>query len=290
MPLAPVARSDWPTARGSLRFDRPIIAGIINLTPDSFWDGGRHATVDAAVAHAERLLEEGADFLDLGGESTRPGASFVAADQEAARVLPVLRELVARFPKLLLSVDTVKAEVARRALDAGAAVINDVSGLRLDAALGRVVADHRAGLILMHSRGTMERMASYDLAVYGEDPVGEVAAELRDALARARAAGIEDDAVVLDPGLGFSKRTEHSVAVLMHLDRIAEIGRPVLIGPSRKRFIGEVSGGLPLEHRLEGTIAACVAGLFRGARLFRVHDVAPVRRALDTAEALRVAP
>jgi dihydropteroate synthase len=290
MPCAPVARSDWPTARGSLRFDRPVIAGVLNLTPDSFWDGGRHVTVEAAVAHAEVLLEQGADLLDLGGESTRPGAVPVSAQTENGRVVPIVRALVRRFPRLLLSVDTVKADVARMALDAGAAIINDVSALRLDPRLGDVAAQAGAGLILMHSRGPVERMASYDLALYGDDPVGEIVAELKDALARAAAAGVAEDAVVLDPGLGFSKRTEHSVAVLAHLDRLLDLGRPVLIGPSRKRFVGELAGGLPAQDRLEATIGACVAGLFRGARLFRVHDVAPVRRALDVAEAIRAAP
>ncbi|MGH7551721.1 MAG: dihydropteroate synthase [Longimicrobiales bacterium] len=290
MPLAPVARSDWVTARGTLRFDRPLIAGILNLTPDSFYDGGLYVAADAAIALAERLLAEGADLLDLGGESTRPGAAPVSAEEEAARVVPLLREILRRWPDTTISVDTVKSDVARKALDAGASIINDVSGLRLDHALGSVVAQAGAGLVLMHSRGTVDRMASYEVATYGEDAVGEIASELSASLDRARRAGVAEESIVLDPGIGFSKRTEQSVAVLAHLDRILELGRPVLVGPSRKRFVGELSGGLPVEDRLEGTIAACVIALFAGARIFRVHDVAPVRRALEVAEAIRVAP
>lgn len=277
---------EWATARGGLPLDRPRILGILNVTPDSFWSGGRHDSVAAALRAAEALLAEGADLIDLGGESTRPGAVRVPVEEERVRVLPVLRELVRRWPDLLISVDTVRAEVAEAALGEGAAVINDVTGLRLDPALGRVVADARAGVILMHSRGDVERLASYDLANYGADSVGEIAGELATSLAGARTAGISDTAIVLDPGLGFAKRTEQSVAVLAHLDRIAALGYPVLVGPSRKRFVGELAGGLPPEERLEGTIAASVIALLRGARLFRVHDVRAVRRALVVTESV----
>lgn len=268
--------------------------GILNVTPDSFWDGGRHESVAAALRQAERLVGEGADLVDVGGESTRPGAEPVAAARERARAVPVIEALVREWPDLLISVDTVKAEVAAAALDAGAAVVNDVSGLRLDPALGPLCAERGAGLVLMHSRGSVERMASYETADYGEDPVGEVVAELDAALERARSAGVVAAAVVLDPGLGFSKRTAHSVAVLRELSRVAALGRPILLGPSRKRFIGELAGtgqdgaagALPPEERLAGTLAACVTGLLAGARLFRVHDVAPVRQALAVAAAL----
>lgn len=277
----------WRTARGDLPLDRPRILGVVNVTPDSFWDGGRHAGVDAALARAETLLEEGADILDVGGESTRPGAQPVPAAEELRRVVPVVREIVRRWPDALVSVDTVKAEVARAALAEGAAILNDVSGLRLDPGLGRVAAEAGAGLILMHSRGDVAEMARYATAQYGADPVAEIVDELTAATGRARDAGIADEAVVLDPGLGFSKRTEHSIAVLAQLDRIGALGRPILIGPSRKRFVGEVAGGLPPEERLEGTLAACVVGLLGGARLFRVHDVGPARRALAVAEAVR---
>jgi len=276
----------WATARGVLTLDRPRVMGIVNVTPDSFWYGGRHTGFDAALAAAERHLEEGADLIDLGGESTRPGAVRIPVEEELGRVVPVLREFVRRWPELLISVDTTRAEVAAVVLEEGAAAINDVGGLRLDPRLGEVVAEAGAGIILMHSRGGVEEMASYELARYGADPVGEVIEELRGALARAHRAGIGDDAVVLDPGLGFSKRTEHSIAVLAQLDRLMDLGYPVLIGPSRKRFIGEVAGGLPPEERLEGTIAACVTAYLSGASIFRVHDVQAVRRALAVAEAV----
>lgn len=281
------ATARWRTARGELALDRPRIVGILNVTPDSFWDGGRYSRAEAALRRAERMLADGADLIDVGGESTRPGAEPVAADEELRRVLPVVRGIARRWPDTLVSVDTVKAEVARAAIDAGAAVVNDVAALRIDPELGSVVAAAGAGLVLMHSRGSVETMARYALARYGADPVGEIVAELADAVDRATGAGVAADAVVVDPGLGFAKRTEQSRAVLARLDRLAALGRPILVGPSRKRFVGELGGGLPPEERLEGTLAACVAALFGGARLFRVHDVLPVRRALDVAEAIR---
>ncbi|HUF51201.1 MAG TPA: dihydropteroate synthase [Longimicrobiales bacterium] len=285
MPAAPAASLMWRTARGPLHLDRPIVIGILNITPDSFWDGGRHAAVEAAVRHAAALLEAGADMIDIGGESTRPGAAPVAAGAELERVMPVLEALARAQPDALLSVDTVKGSVARAALDAGAAVLNDVSGLRLDSTVGAAAAAHGAGLILMHSRGGVDRMARYELADYGADVVADVMRELDEAVARAHAVGVHDDTIILDPGLGFSKRTEHSLALLAQLDRLTAAGYPLLVGPSRKRFIGEAAGALPAEQRLEGTIAACVIALLHGARLFRVHDVAPVRRALDFARA-----
>jgi dihydropteroate synthase len=286
----PAAPREWRTARGALALNGTRIVGIVNVTPDSFFDGGRHATRDAAIARAAALVEEGADILDVGGESTRPGAHAVAAAEERARIVPVVAEPVRRWPAVPISVDTVKAEVARAALDVGAAIINDVSGLRHDAELGAVAAAYGAGIIVMHSRGSVAEMASYALADYGADAVGEIAAELGHAAGRAAAAGIAHAAIVVDPGLGFAKRTEHSVAVLAQLDRITALGYPVLIGPSRKRFVGELAGGLPPESRLEGTIAACVIGVLRGARLLRVHDVGAVRRAVAVAAAMGGAP
>ena len=280
----------WRTAAGVVRLDRPVIAGILNVTPDSFWDGGRHAGVDAAVRHAAALVEDGADLIDIGGESTRPGAARVDDSEEIGRVIPVVEAVHARWPAVPLSVDTVKSSVAQASLDAGAAVINDVSGLRLDAALGRVIARAGAGAILMHSRGDVDRMARYELADYGADAVADIRAELSDAVGRAHAAGIPDDAIVIDPGLGFAKRTEHSLELLAGLDRITSLGQPVLVGPSRKRFISEAArAALPVDQRLEGTLAACVIALLHGATLFRVHDVAPARRALDFAHAVMTA-
>ena len=285
MNAAPRARP-WFTARGALSLDVPRIMGIVNVTPDSFHVGGRHLNAEAALAHASSLLEAGADILDIGGESTRPGANPVSVEEELDRIRPVLRGVIERWPDVLLSVDTVKADVARIALEDGACIVNDVSGLRLDPLMGEVVARAGAGLVLMHSRGRVSEMASYDRAVYGSDPVAEIVAELAQQVELAKRAGVDAERIVLDPGVGFSKRTEHSVAVIARLNELRELGHEVLLGPSRKRFTGELAGGLPPEDRLEGTIAACVAGLFCGARIFRVHDVLPVRRALLVAQAV----
>jgi dihydropteroate synthase len=280
------AHSTWRTGRGMLTLDRPCVMGILNVTPDSFWDGGSHVSVAAAVHHARAMVEAGADIIDVGGESTRPGAHSVPVQQEIDRVVPVIEALHLQLPDLPISIDTVKSETARAAAAAGAAIINDVSGLRLDATIADVAAGASLGLVLMHSRGSVTGMASYQLAQYGDDPVAEINDELTAAVSVAQARGVPRQAIVLDPGLGFAKRTEHSVAVLRSLDRIAGMGYPVLIGASRKRFLGEISGGLPPEERLAGGLAACVLALSKGARIFRVHDVAPTRRALDAAFAI----
>ena len=277
----------WRLAARVVTLDRPFVLGVVNVTPDSFSDGGRHATLDAAVQHAERLLDEGADGVDVGGESTRPhNAGPVPADEERARVVPVVRAVRERRPAAVISVDTVKAEVARAALDAGVDVVNDVSGLRLDDAMGRTVADARAGLVLMHSRGRVADMATYAHAAYGDDPVAEVAAELEAAIALSVAAGVDRDALVLDPGVGFAKTSAHSLAALAGLPRLLQLGRPLLVGASRKRFVGEISGVAEPAARVHGSVGAHVAALALGARLFRVHDVRAHREALDVAWAV----
>jgi dihydropteroate synthase len=269
------------------RIERPFVLGIVNVTPDSFSDGGRYLAPDAAVAHAERLLDDGADGVDVGGESTRPhNAGPVPADEEAERVVPVVRELLRRRPGALVSVDTVKASVARRALDAGARVVNDVSGFRLDPDMAATCAAAGAGVILMHSRGEVADMATYAHATYGDDPVGEVAGELAAGVERALAAGVRRDGLVVDPGIGFAKRSEVSVALLRELPRVAALGLPVLVGASRKRFVGELSGVHDAGARVHGSVGAHVAALARGARLFRVHDVRAHREALDVAWAV----
>jgi dihydropteroate synthase len=275
----------WETARGAVPLDRPVLMGILNVTPDSFSDGGRFTAVDAALAQADALLEAGAALVDVGGESTRPGRDeAVPADVELARVLPVVEALVRRHPDLRLTVDTVKAEVARAALGAGAAAINDVSGLRLDPALGAVVAQAGAGLVLMHSRGPILEIASYTHATYG-DIVGEVLAELRTSLAAAAAAGVAPGATVVDPGLGFSKTPEQIILLFDRLDALQALGRPVLVGPSRKRFLGAVTGQ-QVEALDRATATACALAWERGVRLFRVHDVAAARDALVLAQAI----
>jgi dihydropteroate synthase len=284
--LARMPGSAWRHATGILSLDAPRILGIVNVTPDSFSDGGRFDTLDAARQHAGRLVAEGADVLDIGGESTRPGAKPVSVDEELRRVLPVIEAVRRDLPETLVSIDTVKARVAREALAAGASIVNDVSALRLDAEMSGVCADTGAGVVLMHSRGTVADMATFTHAQYGDDVVGEVIAEVRASLERAEEAGIAPDRIVLDPGIGFAKRGEHSLALLAGLGRIAVLGFPVLVGVSRKRFIGEITGAATPAGRDAGTVGANVAALLRGARLFRVHAVKPVRDALDVAWAI----
>jgi dihydropteroate synthase len=284
-----VLAARWKIADRVITIDRPIVIGILNVTPDSFSDGGRFTSVDAAVAHAETMVGEGADIIDVGGESTRPqGARPVGVDEEMQRVLPVVRALHRSLPGIPLSVDTVKADVAAAVLDEGVQIINDVSALRLDPQMGPTCASKGAGVVLMHSRGGVSEMATYGVAVY-EDVVTDVLDELRARVDAARDAGIPDDAIVVDPGIGFSKRSEHSLSVLRALERLAAWGYPVLVGTSRKRFIGELSGVAEPAERVHGTTGANVAALERGARLFRVHDVRAARQALDVAWAIRQA-
>ena len=266
---------------------RPFLLGVVNVTPDSFSDGGLFFGVHAAADHAERLLDAGADGVDLGGESTRPhNAGPVPEAEEIARIVPVVREVRRRRPDAIVSVDTVKGAVARAALDEGADAINDVSGLRLDPGVAAACAAAGAGLVLMHSRGTVADMATFTHAEYGDDVVGEVVEELEGALARAADAGLPAECIVLDPGVGFAKRSEHSLEVLRGLKRLSALGRPLLVGASRKRFVGELSDVADPAGRVHGSVGAHVAALAGGARLFRVHDVRAHREALDVAWAV----
>ena len=271
----------WRCAGRVLSLDRPCILGIVNLTPDSFSDGGRFPSPEAAVEAALAMEAEGADVIDVGGESTRPGAEPVPADEEIRRVLPFLERAAPRL-RVPISVDTTKVAVARAALDAGAEIVNDISGLRFEPALADLCAERGAGLVLMHIRGTPRTMQEDPRY---EDVVAEVTAELRASVETARARGCADDQLVVDPGIGFGKTADHNLVLLNRLDALAALGRPILVGPSRKSFIGKVLD-LPVGERLEGTLAACVVALCRGARCFRVHDVRAARRALDLADAI----
>jgi dihydropteroate synthase len=255
--------------------------GIVNLTPDSFSDGGSYADVDQAVREAVAMADSGAGIIDVGGESTRPGAESVSAEVELERVIP----FVTRASDALsvpISIDTRKAAVARAALEAGASVVNDVSGLSHDPEMAPLVADSGAGAVLMHMRGTPITMTSH--ARY-ESIAAEVAAELQSALTNAREAGVPDEAVVLDPGLGFAKDARQTLELLADLGPVRALGFPMLVGPSRKSFLGAVLD-VPPEERLPGTLAACVAAYLQGVRVFRVHDVEPLVQALDVAEAI----
>ena len=279
------SHDQWLTARGPIGLARPVVVGILNITPDSFSDGGRYLAPDEALRHADELLAAGADLLDIGAESTRPGRPEpVSAEEEWRRLGPVLAELARRHPEVPLSVDTAKVVTARRALDAGAWIVNDVSGLRLDPAIADACAEAEAGLVLMHSRGTLRDMATYDHAVY-QDVASEVALELEQSMNAALGRGVSPSRIVLDPGLGFAKRPEHNFQLLQRLETIAALGCPVMVGPSRKRFL-EVPTGQAVAGRDPATAAACVAAYAGGAMLFRVHDVHLVREALNVAHAV----
>lgn len=252
---------------------RPIVVGVLNVTPDSFSDGGRYADLDQAVEHGVRMYAEGADLIDVGGESTRPGADRVPESTEDRRVVPVIAALTAAG--VPTSVDTTRSKVAAAALAAGAAVVNDVSGGLADPDMARVVADAGCPWILMHWRGHARRMA--DLATYG-DVVAEVCAELMQRVAEAVAAGVSIDRLILDPGLGFAKTSDHNWRISAHLEEIVALGRPVLVGASRKSYLGSLLAGpdgvaRPTAEREAATIATTVLALTKGAWGVRVHEV-----------------
>jgi len=270
----------WAIKGAELSLEKPVIIGVINVTPDSFSDGGQLPSVAAAIEHGRRLIADGARLLDIGGESTRPGAGPVPASEEIARIVPVIAGL-AEQQLGPISVDTRKAEVARAALDAGAAVINDVSGLRFDPAMADVVAGSGAGFILMHMRGTPATMDEH--ATYAH-VAAEVAAELAAAAGKAERDGLARERLVLDPGFGFAKTAAQNLRLLDELATIVAVGYPVAVGLSRKRFLGAVTGR-PVEDRDRATAVACALAWERGARLFRVHDVALTREALALASA-----
>ncbi len=254
--------------------------GILNVTPDSFSDGGRYADPAAALDRALRMVDEGADFIDVGGESSRPGAAPVPAEEEMRRVVPVVAALAPRLT-VPLSVDTRKAVVAARTLDAGASIVNDISGLRHDPRMAEVIGTRNASAIVMHMRGTPETMQAdprYD------DLIGEIGEFFTGSLRLAAAAGVSQ--VILDPGIGFGKTRAHNLELLARLGEFSRFGHPLLVGPSRKAFIGELLGA-PVGERLEGTIAAAVAAVLAGASILRVHDVREVARAARVADAIR---
>jgi dihydropteroate synthase len=273
--------SAWRIRGGVIPLEQPVVMGILNVTPDSFSDGGELSDLDALLYRAETMVGQGASILDLGGESTRPGAQPVSEVEELRRVVPAVAALVSRF-SVPISVDTRKARVANEAIAAGATIVNDVSALAYDPAMAEVVADSGAGIVLMHMRGTPIDMR--DQARY-EDLAGEVTMELGDAVDRALSGGISRDAIALDPGIGFAKTARQSLRVLARLPQVAALGFPVLVGPSRKSFLGELLGVPPAERGM-GSAAACVVAYLRGARIFRVHDVAPTFQALRVAAAV----
>jgi len=280
-----VTRRNWklPLAGGGFLEVglKPLIMGVVNVTPDSFSDGGAFFDAGKAIAQGNRLVQEGADILDIGGESTRPGAEPVSVDEECRRVLPVIERLAADI-QIPISIDTRKPEVANRALAIGAKIVNDVTMLTYDPALAEAASKTGATLVISHIRGTpadMQRDPHYD------DLWPEIIDDLEAAMKRALERGVIENAIVLDPGIGFGKTLEHNLKILKGLHALTACGLPVMVGPSRKRFIGAVLD-LPPEKRLEGTLAACVVAMMNGATIFRVHDVLPHRRALDLAWAI----
>jgi dihydropteroate synthase len=256
--------------------------GVVNVTPDSFYDGGLYFEPARAIERALELAAEGADIIDVGGESSRPGAHPVQAGEEKRRILPVV-EVLKEKKSVLISVDTTKAEVAEAAVEAGAHIINDISAGRFDPRMLPLAAETGAGLILMHMKGTprtMQHSPRY------EDVVAEVKAFLFERIEAAAACGVSAENIIIDPGIGFGKKLEHNLALLNNLLTLAELRRPMLVGISRKSFIGKILGGLEAQDRLEGTIAAAVISLMNGAAVLRVHDLRAVKKAIAVAESI----
>jgi dihydropteroate synthase len=272
----------WALPGGGLALDRTLLMGVVNVTPDSFSDGGLYLGPREAVEQGLKLLAEGADLLDIGGESTRPGSEPISADEEAGRVLPVIRGVLERAPEAVVSIDTSKAEVARQALEAGARVINDITALAGDPDMAGLAAASGAGLVLMHMQGeprTMQKNPVY------EDVVAEVKKFLAQRAAAARAAGVSPESIVLDPGIGFGKKLHHNLALIRGLGELGRLGYPVLLGASRKSFLGLITGRA-LDERLFATVGAHAVGALLGADIVRVHEVGPVRDAVLVADAV----
>jgi len=256
--------------RGQTLFlSKPVVMGVLNVTPDSFSDGGKFNTITVAVERIEEMQEEGATIIDIGGESTRPGAPAVSAEEEIDRVLPVLEQALGNFPNLFFSVDTTKFEVARRALEAGAHIINDISGLQKEPRLAGLCADFNAGYILMHSQGNPQTMQ--DNPTYN-DVIADITTFFNDQLAVAADHGLTEN-IILDPGFGFGKTLNHNLTIATHLEKFLSLGFPILTGASRKSMIGTVLGNRNVEGRLFGTVAFHYDNLLKGAKIIRVHDV-----------------
>lgn len=274
----------WQCGRFEFSLERPLLMGIVNVTPDSFSDGGQHASADAAISHARRLIDEGARILDIGGESTRPGAEPVPLKRELERVLPVIESL--RHAGVALSVDTCKPEVMRAALDAGADIINDVTGFRQQAARDVIASHPSCGICIMHMQGEPRTMQS---APQYSDVVAEVSAELAHAANLIQALGVDSSRIALDPGFGFGKTQAHNYTLLRRINEIVSLTYPVLIGVSRKSMIGAVTGR-SIDQRLAGSVAAALLAVNLGARVVRVHDVQATRDALAVWEAMTFGP
>jgi dihydropteroate synthase len=260
---------------------RTLVMGVLNVTPDSFSDGGLYFDKQLAIDRALQMVEEGADIIDIGGESTRPFSDPVPLEEELRRVIPVI-EAIAPKVAVPISIDTYKAKVASEALQAGASIVNDISGLRFDPDLARVVSEHGAGLILMHIKGTPKTM---QLDPHYEDVILEIKEFLKESIKKAESEGVHPDSIVIDPGIGFGKKLNHNLEIFRRLRELEELGKPILVGPSRKSFIGEILG-VPVSERLYGTLGAVAYCALKGVHIVRVHDVKAVRQVLDIIDAI----
>jgi len=278
----------WKLARRSLPYgERTLVMGVLNVTPDSFSDGGEFFSLERAVAHAEQMIAEAADIIDVGGESTRPGSAFVSEGEELRRVIPVIERLATKSP-VPISIDTTKSSVARAAIAAGAEIVNDISGLRFDPLIADEAARAKAGLVLMHSRGTPKDMQQLPPV---DDIMREVIGELRNSVLVAEERGVARDRIAIDPGIGFGKTLAQNVELIAKLDQlvIAFAEFPIMIGTSRKSFLGKLLDNAPADQRLHGTIASVVASVLNGAHIVRVHDVKAAVEAIKVAYAVRLA-
>jgi dihydropteroate synthase len=279
----------WKLARRVVTYgERTLIMGVLNVTPDSFSDGGEFFSRDKAIAHAQRMIAEGADIIDVGGESTRPGSEFISDDEEMRRVIPVIEQL-SSASSVPISIDTTKASVAHAALKAGAEIINDISGLRFEPSLADEAARVNAGLLLMHSRGTPKDMQQIPFA---EDVMSDVITGLHESIRLANQHGVADEHLAVDPGIGFGKSVEQNLELIAKLDQLARefSDLPIVIGTSRKSFLGKLLNGAPADQRLYGTIATVVASVLNGAHIVRVHDVKEAAEAVRVANAIKSIP
>ncbi len=279
---------EWHIAGGTLSMGhRTLVMGILNVTPDSFSDGSQFLMPEDAVEHAANMIADGADIIDVGGESTRPGAGMISLDEELERVVPVIEELAKRST-VPISIDTTKAQVARAALNAGASIVNDISALRFDFHIANEVAKAGAGLVLMHSRGTPATMHRLPPVA---DIIEEVTGSLKSSISMAERRGVKSESIVLDPGIGFGKTPEQNVEIIAHLDQVARVFSefPILIGPSRKSFIGRLLDDAPVMERLHGTMASVTAAVLFGVNIVRVHDVKAAVETVRVADAIRKA-
>jgi dihydropteroate synthase len=272
-----------PVAKSKEKFEVPKIMGIINLSPDSFYPGSRVPSVSAALMVAERMIEEGADYLDVGAESSRPGAKPISEEEELAIILPVIRQLCKNL-SIPISVDTYKTGVAQKALDEGVSIVNDITGLRFPE-MASIIAEYGAGVVVMHMLGSPENMQE---DIHYEDCLNEIKKFLAKGIQTAEAAGIASDRIWIDPGIGFGKTIQHNLEILANLESFVSLNKPIMLGTSRKSFIGKILD-LPVAERLEGSLATAVIGLIKGAKILRVHDVQETCRAVKIAsEILKV--